>query len=115
MLEVGRSQGVLQTDQEPAITELFRAVAKARGEERTVCEMAPRSDSKANGRAERAVQAVEEMCRVLLIDLENRCGVKLSVRSAFFPWLLEHACDVINKYLVQSDGRTAYEQIPCRA
>ena len=64
----------VKTDQESSITDLFKAVAKERGDAKSVLEHAPRSDSKGNGQAEKAVQSVEEMVRTLLIDLEQRCG-----------------------------------------
>ena len=91
----------VRTDQESSIADLIRAVAKQRGEARTVLEHAARSDSKGNGQAEKAVQSIEEMVRTLLIDLEERCGEKLSVNDDFFPWLLEHACDLLNRYKVR--------------
>ena len=90
----------VKTDQESSITDIFRAVAKERGESRTVLETAPRSDSKGNGQAEKAVQSIEEMVRTLMIDHEIRCGEKLSVTEVFFPWLLEHACDLLNRFKV---------------
>ena len=42
---------VVKTDQESAIIDLLRTVAKERGEARTVFETAARSDSKGNGRS----------------------------------------------------------------
>ena len=64
----------VKTDQETAITDLFRAVATERGESRTVLETAPRSDSNGNGQAENSVQSIEDIMRTLMIDLEIRCG-----------------------------------------
>ncbi len=75
-------------DQESSLTDLFKAVARDRGDSRTVITHAARSDSKGNGQAENAVQSVEEMVRTLMIDLESRCGESLSVDDDFFPWLI---------------------------
>ena len=92
---------VVKTDQEAAIMDLLRTVAHQRGEARTVFETAARSDSKGNGEAEKAVQSIEEMVRTFLVDLEERCGEPLSVIEPFFEWLMEHACDLLNKYHVR--------------
>ena len=102
---------VVKTDQESAIMDLLRTVAKERGEARTVFETAARSDSKGNGEAEKAVQSIEEMVRTLMVDLEERCGETLSVTEPFFEWLVEHACDVLNKYHVRKGKKTAWEAI----
>ena len=47
----------------------------------------------------------------LMIDLESRCGEKLSVDDDFFPWLIEHACDLLNKHKVRRGNLTAWEVI----
>ena len=54
-------------DQESSLTDLFKAVARDRGDARTVITHAARSDSKGNGQAEKAVQSIEEMVRTLMI------------------------------------------------
>ena len=102
---------VIRTDQEASIVDLFKQVAKDRGASKTILETAPRSDSKANGEAENAVQSVEQMVRTLMVDLTERCGEKLSVEDAFFAWLVEHACDLINRFKVRKGGKTAWEQL----
>ena len=61
-------------DQESSLTDLFKSVARERGNARTVITHAARSDSNGNGQAEKAVQSIEEMVRTLMIDLESRCG-----------------------------------------
>ena len=99
---------VVRTDQEPSIIDMLKAVAKERGDVKTIIETAARSESKGNGKAEKAVQSIEEMVRTLIIGLEERCGEKLTVTESFFPWLLEHACDLLNKYKVRRGNKTAW-------
>ena len=82
-----------RTDQENAIEELLKRFAEVRAPAKTVIEEAPKSDSKANGRAERVVQAVEEECRTILCDLEEIIGEKISVESNISPWIVEYGCD----------------------
>ena len=50
-------------DRESSLTDVFKAVAKERGDARTVLEHAARSDSSIHGQAEKAVQSIEEMVR----------------------------------------------------
>ena len=101
----------VRMDQESSLSDLFRAVARERGSARTVLTHAARSDSKGNGQAEKAVQSIEEMVRTLFIDLEQRCGEELSVHDSFFPWLLEHACDLLNRFKVRKGNKTAWEYL----
>ena len=54
---------VIRTDQEASSIDNFKRVAKDRGASKTILETAPRSDTKANGEAESAVQSIEQMVR----------------------------------------------------
>ena len=63
-----------RSDKENAIQDVVVAMAKLRGEQRTTLEAAPKGDSKANGRAERGVQSVEEQIRTIMLDLTDRLG-----------------------------------------
>ena len=101
----------VRMDQESALSDLFRAVGRARGSARTVLTHAARSDSKRNGQAEKDVQSIEEVVRTLFIDLEQICGEELSVHDSFFPWLMEHACDLLNRYKVRKGSKTAWESL----
>ena len=51
------------------------------------------------------------MARVLKLDLEHRLTTRLEVTHPVFAWLVEHAVDLHNKFLVGSDGKTAYERL----
>jgi hypothetical protein len=59
---------------------------------------------------ERGVRSVEEMTRVLKLDLEARIGSKIEVASNVFSWIVVHATDLINKLQVGRDGKTAFER-----
>ena len=80
----------------------------------TVLEQSPKGDSKAAGRAERAIQSIEKQTRVLKIATEKSLGSSFSVMHKCFPWVVMHAADVLTKCQVQKDGRTAYENIKQR-
>ena len=108
-----QSKIVLRSDGEPAIKDLLSKVGEMRGAE-TVLEQSRTGDSKANGRAERAIQSVEKQVRVLKIATEKSLGSRFGVKHKCFPWLVMHAADVITKCQIHRDGRTAYENIKQR-
>ena len=113
-----RHKVLLRTDGEPAIRDLMEKVSQLRASEtnvaETIIESTPKGDSKANGRAERAVQSIEKQVRVLKLAVEEHLGT-FSVTHKAFPWLVEHAADALTKFRVNPDGATAYEQIKGRA
>jgi hypothetical protein len=68
-------------------------------------------DSRSNGAAERAVQAVGEQARVLRKALDERVGYRLESAHPVLVWTIEHAADILSKYLVCDDGKTAQERM----
>ena len=70
MSELGdaTSRVLVKTDQEPAIKTFVKDLVAAREEGRTIVEESPVQSSGSNGRAERAVQAVEGHIRILLLS-----------------------------------------------
>ena len=120
-LEKWGMRGVItwKSDSEPALLDLMKGVARRREaanpQARIIPETSPPGDSKANGRAERGVQALEEMVRVLRSQLEDRLGVILPIFHAATTWMIEHAADLITKYQVGQDGMTPFERLRGRA
>ena len=100
---------LLRSDGEAAIKDLLQKVSELRSSQ-TVLEHTPAGDSRANGRAERAVQAVEKKTRVLKLATEENLG-KFSCLHPCFPWLVMHAADCLTKYHIGVDGTTAYEKL----
>ena len=100
----------LRGDQEPAIRDLLKAVAEHRAPAHTVVEHSPAYDSRANGFVERSVRSLEEMIRTHKLALESRVKAKIPVEHKIMAWVVEFATDVLNKFLVGRDGRTAYER-----
>ena len=108
--KLGYSEVVLKCDGEPALKSVQEEV-KRRRPEPTILENSPVGDSRSNGAAEQAVQAVGEQVRVLRRGLEQRLGVKLSGKHPVMSWLVEHAADLLSRYQVGDDGRTGYERL----
>ena len=101
----------IKTDQEVALVDLMKEVAMRRGNRRTLLEHSPVGESQANGLVERCVRSVEEMCRVLILDLSRRVNSPISVKDPVFPWIVEHAADLLNKCQIAADGCTAFERL----
>ena len=112
---LGHSGSVtLKSDQEAAIVDVLRKIANLRGSLGTLLEHSPVADSQSNGLIERGIRSVEEMTRVLLFDLSRLVGCPVSVHSPVFPWIVEHATDILNKCHEASDGKSAYERLKKR-
>ena len=108
--KLGYSDVILKCDGEAALKTIQEVVRNRREKGKTVLENSPVGDSRANGAAERAVQSVSEQVRVIRRGLEQRLGLKLSSKHPVMTWLVEHSADLISKYQVGEDGKTAYER-----
>ena len=104
---------LLRSDGEAAIVDLLNRVGDMRSAE-TLLEGSPAGDSRANGLAERAIQSVEKQIRVLKLALERNVGAKVGVEHPCFPWLAEHAADILTKFVIGRDGMTAWERLKGR-
>ena len=69
----------------------------------------PVRESKSNGAVERKVAKWKGQFRTLKMYFESRIGKKLEVDHPVTTWLTTWASEVINKFHVQSSGRTTYE------
>lgn len=105
---------LLKGDQEYAIQEFLREVSQRRGTQRTTIQKSPVGDSRANGVAERAVQSFEETLRVQKLSLEERMQKKLPMTHKLIPGIVEHCADLLNKFVIGNDGRSAYHRMKGR-
>ena len=107
---LGHKKMRLKSDGEPALVSIQEEVKRQRAYE-TLLENSPVGDSRSNGIAERAVQSVAEQIRVLRASLEGKIQAKLPGTHPVTTWLVEHSADLLNKYQVSADGRTAYQRL----
>ena len=68
-------------------------------------------ESQSNGLAERSVGIFEDQFRTLKSALEIRLKHRLPVSHPVTSWLVEHTCWVLNKFHLDSEGRTAYGRL----
>ena len=99
----------IKSDQEPALVDLVRAVKEKRTGE-TFVEHSKVYDSQSNGTVERAIQSVEGLTRTMKMSLERKINKMIPSRHPLMTWLVEHVADVLNKFVVGKDGRTAHER-----
>ena len=71
----------------------------------------PVRESESNGAVERAVRNWRDQYRTLRHQLERRIGEGIPQGGALSSWLVTWSADVINKYRVQANGRTAFEMM----
>jgi hypothetical protein len=105
-----RCKITLKSDGEPAILALKSAVARQLPEGTLMVESAA-TESESNGCIESGVKLFKGMLRVHLLALEKKAGGRFPSQHPCVAWLIEHAADVVTKYLLGSDGRTAYERL----
>ena len=113
--EAGIWKLVYRTDQESSIKVMVDEALRRTGRSgifesyESVPEYSAVGSSQSNGRAERAVQTVEDQLRTLKLALEARLNRRLPATHAVFRWLVEHVASLINKFKAHEDGQTAYQ------
>ena len=108
---LGYGTMVWKSDQEPAIQALQERVRMSLGNGFDVTmERSPVKDHQANGLIEVTVQRFKGQYWTLQSNLEARYGRKTLEEEDVNAWMISHACDVINRYQVGEDGKTAYER-----
>lgn len=66
--------------------------------------------SASNGVAERAVQPISELNRVMRSCLQDHLKIGIPSHHPVIAWMLEHAGELIPSFQIGPDGRTAYER-----
>ena len=105
-----RGRVLICTDGEPALLALRNAIIRGLPDGATPIST-PVGESASNGGIEGAVKIVKGLLRVHLAALERRIGAKFPSNHPVLTWLVEHVGDVISKYMVVVDGKTAYERL----
>ena len=108
--KLGYRKMVLKTDGEPALVAVQAAVAKNRDQD-TLCENPPAHDHQANGDAERAVGELKAQMGAVKIGLEARIQKEFDARWPIIEWMVSHAANLINCFLMGSDGKTAHYRV----
>jgi len=78
-------------------------------------EESPEYESKSNGEIERAIQTIQRQIRTMKDRLESRYGQRIGGQHPCIPWLIAHANDIVNRFHVYNDGKSAFENWKGRA
>ena len=108
VLEVGRTFGVLQTDPEPALKSLAEAVTGEVGG--LSLRSTPTGWKQAHGSVGNLQATLYGQIKAFLLEISTRYGVEVSVTDTLFPWLVRHAQWLVNRYLQNAEGTTAFER-----
>ena len=108
VLETGRTFGILQCDPEPALKALAASVTGEVGG--LSLRQTPVGWKQAQGTVGNMQATLYGQIKALRLEIEKRYGVELSVHSALFTWVVRHAQWLINRYLCNAEGTTAFER-----
>ena len=100
----------LKSDGERSITSLKNLVAGMR-EAPTVSVETPARESKSNGAMEVRVKSWQAQFRTMLMDLQSCIGCRIPLGNKVISWLVVWAAATLNKYKMDSAGRTAMQRI----
>ena len=108
VLETGRTFGVLQCDPEPALRNIAEAVTGEVGG--LSLRNTPKGWKQAQGSVGNMQATLYGQIKALRLEMLTRYNVELSVHSALFTWLVRHAQWLVNRYLQNVQGTTAFER-----
>ena len=100
----------LKSDQENSIVALKRAVAVRRQVVTALIE-SPVRESQSNGTIERAIRTWECQFRTLKHQFEGNVNAKMEMTHPLSEWMAVWAGELILRYVLRENGRTAYESI----
>ena len=110
---LGHTELILKGDNEPALQALVaRSLEVIRVKIEQVAKISsetpPTYDSQPNGAVEVGVMLIRGMFRTIRLCLEARIGRAIPADHAMIPWILEHACFLINVKTRGADGLTGW-------
>ena len=107
LLEIGRTEGILQSDKEPGIRMLLSKAASEMGSMQV--RTSPAYSSGSLGSLERFHGTLQAQMRTLLLQLQLKAGLTITTDHPLMPWVVRHSSWLVSRYLVHSaDRRTSY-------
>ena len=107
--ENGVRSRVYKSDQEPSLKAFIDEALKRAGaassedDDAVACavpEYSAVGESASNGKAERAVQTIEDLARTLKSALEARIGARVGSTHPMMRWIVRHAALILNQFSV---------------
>jgi hypothetical protein len=107
----GHVKTVLMHDQEAALNDLCKEVAK-QSKGGIIQQSSPVGESQANGRIEVAVKLSKNQIRVIKFGLEKRLQCRIPQDHPIMGFLVEHSGLLLTKFQIgRDDGKTAYRRL----
>ena len=107
IFECGRTQGILQSDNEDTLNALLKATA-AKVSTMSV-RHSPSYSSNSQGSVERLHRTLLGQIRVVKAQVESNYSMTMSTKHCLLPWIVRHAAWTVNRYVIHSDGYTSFE------
>jgi len=101
---------IIKTDNEPALIDLRNAVMETTPGA-MIPNKPPKGESQSNGAVENGVKLIKGMIRVYKLALNRRLDGNIPTHHPVMAWLVEHAGEMLSKYMVGKDGKTGYERL----
>ena len=108
ILECGRTNGILQSNNEDTLNTLLKATAAKLGS--VTVRHSPAYSSNSRGSVERLHRTLLGQIRTFKAQVERNYGITLNVKHSLLPWTIRHVAWTINRYVVHSDGYTTLER-----
>ena len=99
----GRTQGILQSDNEDTLNAPLKATASKVGS--MTVRHSPSYSSNSQGSVERLHRT-----RVVKARVESNYSVTMSTKHCLLPWIVRHAAWTVNRYVIHPDGYTSFER-----
>ena len=108
IFECGRTQGILQSDNEDTLNALLKATAAKVGT--MSVRHSPSYSSNSQGSVERLYRTLLGQIRVVKAQVESNYSMTMSTKHCLLPWIVRHAAWTVNRYVIHSDGYTSFER-----
>ena len=94
---LGHNVVTLQSDQEPVLVQLLKAV-QSRRVKRKLVRHGPRASHQSQGKIENANRVINGVCRAMWLSIENLLQEKLPSDSILIAWLIRHAAWSLTRF-----------------
>ena len=102
----------MKCDNEPAILALAQVIRRLRREGSiTIFEHPEEGEKQSNHLAEGSVNIVNGLIKTLKSSTESKMRTEIAPSHPLIPWIIEHAAQLKNRYIVGADGRTPTERL----
>ena len=108
IVECGRTQGILQSDNEDTLNALLKATASKVGS--MTVRHSPSYSSNSQGSVERLHRTLLGQIRVVKAQVESNYSMTMSTKHYLLPWIAGYAAWTANRYVIHSDGYTSFER-----